>query len=408
MKMQFRIFFVSGVIFSLCAVPPSFADELPLQARKPGQAEPDHKAASQEISSTEKPSQAKMSPAPDAKPGNGQAKFRVTSRPTGETDLRNFVGIVTEPVPAALAAQLNEMMKAGQGVGVKLVLPDTPAQQAGLKMFDVLTTFNGKAITSSDVLRKYVMDADKESKVQFGVIRASKHQIIEVTLIQKLYRHYQFSVSPVGQNQEPGTDTVPPPKAPPAVDAPIASRSTDSDPLDRSLPLGLSQIPVTTTHNLCLLFVGSVKDAYSVEVSYQDSSDTLQTHLFKGNPNEIKEQIVDMPDHVQMMINERLKELKLALQGKASFRLQIKPHMQGNDRFIRVFLSRSTKEKSVRMVELDHHLGNRPSLNVNQILGNQVFTQELKQLNPMIQEQIRATLQRIRIPTAQVRVDNPI
>jgi len=318
------------------------------------------------------------------------------------------VGIVTEPVPAALAAQLNSMMKAGQGVGVKIVLPDTPAHQAGVKMFDVLTTFNGKAITSSEVLRKFVMEADKESNVQFGVIRASKYQTIEVTLTQKLYRHYKFSVSPIGKNQPPKTKQNQPKNIQPDQGGPIASRSTESDPLGRSLPLGLSHVPVTTTHNLCLLFVGSVKGAYSVEVSFQDDRDTLQTNQFKGNLKEISEQIVDMPDHVQMMINERLKELKMALQGKASFRLQLKPHMQGNNRFIRVFLSRSTKEKSVRMVELDHHIGSRPTLNVNQILGNQVFTQELKQLNPAIQEQIRATLQRIRIPTAHVRVDNPI
>ncbi|MEQ9069826.1 MAG: hypothetical protein RLO18_24040, partial [Gimesia chilikensis] len=94
--------------------------------------------------------------------------------------------------------------------------------------------------------------------------------------------------------------------------------------------------------------------------------------------------------------------------GKASFRLQIKPHMQGKDRFTRVLLSRATKEKSVRMVELDHPLGNRPSLNVNQILGNQVFTNELEQLTPAIQEQIRTMLHRIRIPTIRVHADSPI
>lgn len=390
MKKQHRWFFLSGVIFSLLTVQLAFAGDLPLQAKKPGQAK----------------LKAKHSPKPNMVPAkNKQATFRVTSRATGETDLRNFVGVVTEPVPAALAAQLNEMVQSGQGVGVKLVLPDSPAHQAGLKMFDVLTTFNGKAITSSDVLRKFVMDTSKGSKVKFGVIRASKHQTIEVTLIQKLYRHYQFSVRPVGQNQEPQkTKSAQPPQ-----DGPIASRSTETDPLGgRKMPLGLSQIPVSTTHNLSLLFVGSIKEGYSVEVSYQDANDTLQTHHFKGNLNEIGEQVLDMPDHVQMMINERLKELKMALRGKASFRLQIKPHMQGNNRFIRVFLSRSTKEKSVRMVELDHHLGNRPALNVNQILGNQIFTQELKQLSPAIQEKIRATLQRIRIPTAHVRVDNPI
>ena len=98
----------------------------------------------------------------------------------------------------------------------------------------------------------------------------------------------------------------------------------------------------------------------------------------------------------------------MALRGKATFRLQLKGHMQGNSRFIRVFLSRATKDKTVRMVELDHHLGKRPTLNMSQIMGNQIFSNELTKLNPTIQEQIRVNLQRIRIPTAQVRVDNPI
>ena len=394
---KYQWFFFSGIVFSLLVASQSLADEQPVQAKKPGQTERKQKA-------TANPPE-QMRPANNPNEGAVKGKFRITSRPTGETEQRNFVGIVTEPVPAALAAQLNSMMKAGQGVGVKIVLPNSPAQQAGIKMFDVLTTFNGKAITSSDVLRKFVMDSEKGSQVQLGVIRASKHQLIEVTLTQKLFRFHKFSVSPVGQKPPKATQ---PSKTEPVQDGPIASRSTETDPLGRKLPLGLNQISTSTTHNLALLYVGSLKEGYSVEVSYQDDNDTLQTHQFKGNLKEINDQIVDMPDHVQMMIHERLKEMKIALRGKPTFRLQMKGHMQGNARFVRVFLSRGTKDKTVRMVELDHHIGNRPALNVNQIMGNQIFTQELKQLNPTIQQQIRATLQRIRIPTAQVRVDNPI
>lgn len=395
---KYQRFFFSGIVLPLLVASQSLADELPLQAKRPDQTETKQKRAASQ------PKQ--MSPVNETNVDASKGKFRITSRPTGETEQRNFVGIVTEPVPAALAAQLNSMMKSGQGVGVKLVLPDSPAHKSGIKMFDVLTTFNGKAITSSDVLRKFVMDVEKGSQVQFGVIRASKHQVIKVTLTQKLFRFHKFSVSPVGQ--KPSANQNQPSKTEPAQDGPIASRSTEADPLGRKQPLGLSRIPVTTTHNLSLLFVGSVKEGSSVEISYQDDNDTLQTHHFTGTQKEISNQIVDMPDHVQMIINERLKDLKMALQGQPTFRFQMKGHMQGNARFIRVFLSRGTKEKSVRMVELDHHLGNRPKLNVNQILGNQIFTQELKQLNPTIQQQIRATLQRIRIPTAQVRVDNPI
>ncbi|MDF1745387.1 MAG: PDZ domain-containing protein [Gimesia sp.] len=399
MKKQSPWLIISGVIFSVLTVQQSFADDLPLEARKPGQ----------QKSKPATSSQLKMMPANKAIIQNARGKFQVTTRATGETDLRNFVGIVTEPVPAALAAQLNGMMKAGQGVGVKVVLPNTPAHKAGFKTYDVLTTFNGKAITSSDILRKYVIEAGKNSHVKFGVIRASKHEIIEVTLIQKLYRHFKYSVTPLGKNGAPSVIANKQPATTPIdPNAPFASRSSKSDPVDRDLSLGFSHAPVTTTHNLSLLFIGSVKGGYIVEVNYQDAHDRLQTHQFKGNANEIREQITDMPKHVQMMINERLNDLKMALRGKATFRLQLKGHMQGNSRFIRVFLSRATKDKTVRMVELDHHLGKRPTLNMSQIMGNQIFSNELTKLNPTIQEQIRVNLQRIRIPTAQVRVDNPI
>lgn len=402
---QCRRFLTSGLIFSLLAGQATFADDQPVSAKKPDQAN----VKQNKSASVKQVMPAASKEAADS--GGAKARFQVTSSPTGEAHLRNFVGIVTEPVEAALAAQLNDMMKEGQGVSVKLVLPDSPARQSGLKMYDVLTTFNGKAITSSDTLRKFVLDSPKGSKVQLGVIRASKQQTIEVTLSQKLYRNYKFTVKPMGNT--------PPPESPedkkdstPTTDSeqegPIASRSGEKNTKGRELPLGFSHAPVTTTQNLCLLFVGSVKDGYSVKISYQDETDTLQTHEFKGSIDEITEQTIDMPSHVQMMINERLQELKLALQGKASFRLQVKPYMQGKNRFTRVFLSRTTKERTVRMVELDHHLGNRPSLNVNQILGNQVFTSELKQLTPAIQEQIRAALHRVRIPTIQIHADNPI
>lgn len=395
---NFQRFFFSCFVFSIFAGQLSFADDLPLQAKKPNLPEVKQSSSTQ----------------PQVQPSatitkNKPVRYRVTSRPTGETDMRNYVGIVTEPVPAVLAAQLENTLKSGQGVGIKHVLRDSPAKKAGLKVFDVLTTYNGKAITSSDVLRKFVLDTPKGSKVQFGVIRNSQHQIIEVTLIQKLYRHYKFSVKPIDKNQGPKNQVPNKIKsAQPGQEGPIAARSSETDPLGRKTPLGFSHIPVTTTHNLSLLFVGNAKEGHSVKVSYQDANDALQTHHFKGNLDEISHQIIDLPDHVQMMINERLKELKMALQGKAMLRFQVKGHMQGKNRFIRVFLSRPTKDRSIRMVELDHYLGARPTLNVNQILGNQIFTQEMKQLTPDIQERIRATLKRIRVASPQVRVDNPI
>lgn len=396
---QFQWFFLSGLITSLIAIQTSVADETPLQAPKPGQPQ----------SLQQNPT---LNPAPSTSTdaAGPQGKFRVTTRSTGETEMRNFVGVVTEPIPAYLEAQLHDMLTAGQGIGIKMVVPDSPAQQAGLKPFDVLTSYNGKAITSSDILRKFVLDSDKGETIQLEVIRASRKQTIELTLTQKLFRYYKFQVTPLGQKPQLADNNQKdkPKKPDTGKDAPIAARSTETDPLGRKEPLNFNTPATISTHNLCLLFVGKAKGDYSVEVNYQDETETLQSYHFTGNPREITEQIVDLPENVQLIINERLKELKLALQGQASFRLQIKPHMQGKDRFTRVLLSRATKEKSVRMVELDHPLGNRPNLNVNQILGNQVFTNELEQLTPAIQEQIRTMLHRIRIPTIRVHADSPI
>lgn len=395
---QFQWFLLSGLITSLMAIQTSVADDAPLQAPKPGQP-----------ASLQKDAVSSPQPKSTETPGHS-GKFRVSTKPTGETEMRNFIGVVTEPIPAYLEAQLHDILQSGQGIGVKLVVPNSPAQTAGLKPFDVLTSYNGKAITSSDVLRKFVLDSDKGEKVKLEIIRASRKQTLEITLAQQLFRYYKLQVQALGQrpNIARKDQEQKPTKPRTRKDAPIAARSTETDPIGRKEPLNLAPLPTTATHNLCLLFVGKIKGDYSVEVSYQDETENLQNYHFMGSPHEITNQIVDLPENVQMIINERLKELKLALQGKASFRLQIKPHMQGKNRFTRVLLSRATKEKSVRMVELDHPLGNRPSLNVNQILGNQVFTNELEQLTPAIQEQIRATLHRIRIPTIQVRADSPI
>ncbi|QDT29416.1 Serine protease Do-like HtrB [Gimesia panareensis] len=394
---QYQWFLLSGLLTSLIAIQTSVADETPLQAPKPGASAPrENNTASPPRPTT-----------PGTPKPNG--KFRVTTQSTGETEMRNFVGVVTEPIPAYLEAQLHDMLQSGQGIGVKMVVPDSPAQKAGLKPFDVLTSYNGKAITSSDTLRKFVLDSDKGETIELEIIRASRIQKVQITLTQKLFRYYKFQVTPLGQKAklvQNDQKKKQPEKS--GKDAPIAARSTESDPLGRKEPLNFNSPTAEATHNLCLLFVGNFKGEYSVEVNYQDETENLQSYHFTGSPREITQQIVDLPENVQLIINERLKELKLALQGKASFRLQIKPHMQGKDRFTRVLLSRATKEKSVRMVELDHPLGNRPNLNVNQILGNQVFTNELEQLTPAIQEQIRTMLHRIRIPTIRVHADSPI
>lgn len=133
-------------------------------------------AASAQVIPPEKPEATPPSiPSADIPPGNVQEEGSET--PTPLLPASYWIGLACSPVGEALQAQLN--LEAGQGLVIENVVPDAPAEKAGLKANDVLVRAGDKKLSSVADLADAV--ASTAGKVlPLAVIRGGKEVLIEV------------------------------------------------------------------------------------------------------------------------------------------------------------------------------------------------------------------------------------
>ena len=119
-------------------------------------------------------------PATPAKPGAiviQAIEPAVASRTIKET---TWLGVSTDEVPEALAAQLG--LNSGEGLVVNYVAADSPAAKAGFKKNDLLVEFNGQLLVHPAQLRKLVQIRKEGDTVSLTFYRAGKKETIPVTL----------------------------------------------------------------------------------------------------------------------------------------------------------------------------------------------------------------------------------
>jgi len=94
---------------------------------------------------------------------------------------RGQLGVGIQPVTSELAKEFN--LPADQrGALIGQVLPESPAEKAGLKEGDVVIEFNGKPVTDSRHLRLMVAQTAPDTKVALKVLRDSKEKSLTATL----------------------------------------------------------------------------------------------------------------------------------------------------------------------------------------------------------------------------------
>ena len=69
-----------------------------------------------------------------------------------------------------------------QGAVVLQVVSGSPAEVAGLQQGDVITSFNGKAVTSADQLAQAVQSDKPGQSVKVGLYRGQAQMMVTVTL----------------------------------------------------------------------------------------------------------------------------------------------------------------------------------------------------------------------------------
>lgn len=89
---------------------------------------------------------------------------------------RNYLGVDLQELNPDLAAYFQT--DPGAGVLVTRVEKDSPAEKAGLKAGDVITSFNGKKTTTPDQLRDGLRELDEGDAAKLTVLRHGKEQQI--------------------------------------------------------------------------------------------------------------------------------------------------------------------------------------------------------------------------------------
>lgn len=97
----------------------------------------------------------------------------------GETR-RGWLGVKLQSMTPDVAEGLG--MQKAHGALIADVTAGGPSEKAGLKAGDVITTFNGRVIDDSRVLRRVVAETEVGKEVPVTVLRDGKEQDIKVTL----------------------------------------------------------------------------------------------------------------------------------------------------------------------------------------------------------------------------------
>ncbi|MEW6252216.1 MAG: PDZ domain-containing protein, partial [Planctomycetota bacterium] len=91
-----------------------------------------------------------------------------------------WIGVRLTPVPAPLAAHLGK-----EGAMVANVVKASPADEAGLKQFDVIVRFGEQEIKAPTDLTEAVADAEAGQAVKVTLTREARRQTVELTPIER-------------------------------------------------------------------------------------------------------------------------------------------------------------------------------------------------------------------------------
>lgn len=96
--------------------------------------------------------------------------------------IRPYLGLNLEDLTPTLASQLG--ISINKGVLVAYVAPNGPAAKAGIKVNDVITSFQGQNVTEASQLTKLLWEYNVGDTVQLTIWRGNSQQTVSVTLGQ--------------------------------------------------------------------------------------------------------------------------------------------------------------------------------------------------------------------------------
>lgn len=97
-----------------------------------------------------------------------------TTKPEDSQSGQAYCGISVSPLDPVLTAQLPDVTEKGRGVVVAKVLKGSPAEQAGIKQYDIVITYDDQDIYSPEQLVKLVRNDRPGREVAMTYVRGGK------------------------------------------------------------------------------------------------------------------------------------------------------------------------------------------------------------------------------------------
>jgi hypothetical protein len=213
----------------------------------------------------------------------------------------SWLGVWIDDIPASLGSHLSPILKKNQGLIIQKTYPDSPANKAGLRAFDIITKFNDQDIFSKRQLTQLIQSSQPGTTVELSLIRQGQLMTQSVTLAAlpakqpPMMRHKHHPRMPsMPPNFGTGSRHLMPP--------PWMNEPFFNPDFDRYLQKRFQQMdPAMAQKNNWAQFESiqiesTGEDKHRAEVKFEDSEGNKKHFVFEGNFNEIRQQIMAQED----------------------------------------------------------------------------------------------------------------
>jgi serine protease Do len=108
------------------------------------------------------------------------ARFVYDRLTRGEPLVRAFLGVGVRDLDPELAETLG--LKQTEGIAISEVVPDSAAEKAGIKRYDVITEFNGEKVKKANEFRNRVAMLKPGTEIELTILRDGKTKTITANL----------------------------------------------------------------------------------------------------------------------------------------------------------------------------------------------------------------------------------
>lgn len=123
-----------------------------------------------------------IEPPPDNAKPPAELEGRVEA-PEAVAEKLPFIGVVTASVPEMVADHVN--LEHGTGLIVRTVMPNSPAEQSGIKVNDIILSINEAPVNDPDNFSAKIRSFKIGDKLKLKTIQKGKPTNLEVTLAQR-------------------------------------------------------------------------------------------------------------------------------------------------------------------------------------------------------------------------------